>query len=247
MSEPIAKTSPASVPGVPAGTTPVAPVANAPSPGADAGLAVPPAPSPVKFGGNPTGRTRHDGLKSGSPEALEADRKKNAERMRLVREKTAAEKVPPPLPSAVPGAAGEGATRIAVADGFIDVASVGWTAEDFKQVAPSTIELVEQWRVSAAIDLAEEGKLTGSVVKKIASDAAFPGPAKRSLQDTSPAALAKLFNTLNVPTAMKAYITTCPTILFLIVRDFQNRSEIRKLIEMQAAHSRETKPEEKKP
>ena len=167
--------------------------------------------------------------------------------MVLARKKASAEKVPPALPSAVPGAANEGATRIAVADGFTDVPSVGWTAEDFKQVAPSTIELIEQWRVSAAIDLAESGKLTGAVVKKIASDAAFPAPAKRSLCDTSPAALAKLFNTLNVPVAMKAYITTCPTILFLIVRDYQNRSEIRKLIEMSREPKVEGREPEKKP
>ena len=247
MSEPIPKISTASVPGVPAGTNPTPPVGNAPSPGANAGLGVPTTSSPVKFGGNPTGRTRNDGLKSGSPEALEADRKKNAERMRLAREKVAAEKLPAVLPSAAPGTASEGATKIPVLDGLADVASVGWTAEDFKQVAPSTIELIEQWRVSAAIDLAETGKLTGAVVKKIASDAAFPAPAKRSLCDTSPAALAKLFNTLNVPVAMKAYITTCPTILFLIVRDFQNRSEIRKLIEMSREPKVEGREQEEKP
>lgn len=245
MNEPIPKTSPVSVPGVSAGATPVAPVASTPSTGANAGVGVQPTASPVKFGGNPTGRTRNDGLKSGSPEAVEADRKRNAERMRENRAKVRSEQPAEPLPSALPSVAGDSSTRISVTDGGFDAPSVGWSAEDFKQVAPSTIELFEQWRISAAIDLAEEGKLSGAVVKKIASDAAFPIPAKRSLCDTSPAALAKLFNTLNVPTAFKAYITTGPTILFLIVRDFQNRSEIRKLIEMSREVKPETKPEAK--
>lgn len=247
MSEPISKISPASVPGVPAGSPPVGGVEQKPTPGETGGQVPVAAPaSPVAFGGNPTGRTRKDGLKPGSPEAADADRKRNAERMA---QKRAAEKsaAPPPvLPPPAPSSAvlsDSGAKTIPVADGFMEPASVDWMAEDFKQVAPDTIDLLEQWRVADKISLAEEGKLTAPVIRQIEKDAAFPAPAKRSLQTSSPAAIAKLFNALRVPVALKSYITTCPTLLYLIVRDMQQRSEIRKLIEA----SRSAKPEPAKP
>jgi hypothetical protein len=222
-------------------------VASQPVAGATSGHVPVAAPAPpAAFGGNPTGRTRKDGLKPGSPEAAEADKKRNAERMATKRaaEKSAAQ--PPALPASTPGTSAvlsnPGATTIPVVDGFQEPASVGWLAEDFKQVAPDTLDLLEQWRIADKVSLAEEGKLSGAVVRQIEKDAAFPAPAKRSLQSSSPAALAKLFNTLNVPVALKSYITTCPTILYLIVRDMQQRSEIRKIIQSEA--ERASKPTE---
>lgn len=247
MSEPLSKISPPSVPGVPAGSSPVVSVEQKPVAGATGGQVPVAAPaSPVAFGGNPTGRTRKDGLKPGSPEAAEADRKRNAERMASKRaaEKSAAP--PPVLPPPAPSSAvlsDPGAKTIPVVDGFSEPSPVDWLSEDFKQVAPDTIDLLEQWRVADKISLAEEGKLSAPVIRQIEKDAAFPGAAKRSLQTSSPAALAKLFNALRVPVALKSYITTCPTMIYLVVRDMQQRSEIRKLIE---ASRVETKPEDKK-
>ena len=248
MNESPAKTvSPASVPGVPAGSPPVGSVASGATAGASGGQVPVAAPaSPAAFGGNPTGRTRKDGLKPGSLEALEADKKRNAERMATKRaaEKSAAQ--PPALPANTAGTSAvlsdSGAKTIPVVDGFLEPAGIDWLAEDFKQVAPDTLDLLEQWRVADKVSLAEEGKLSGAVVRQIEKDAAFPAPAKRSLQSSSPAALAKLFNTLRVPVALKSYITTCPTLLYLIVRDMQQRSEIRKLIQSEA--ERASKPEE---
>ena len=247
MSELSTKIPPASVPGMPAGTPPVGSVEQKPIAGASGGQVPVAAPaSPAVFGGNPTGRTRKDGLKPGSPEALEADKKRNAERMATKRaaEKSAAQ--PPALPANTSGTSAvlsdSGAKTIPVLDGFVEPASIDWIDTDFKQVAPDTLDLLEQWRVADKVSLAEEGKLSGAVVRQIEKDAAFPAPAKRSLQSSSPAALAKLFNTLRVPVALKSYITTCPTLLYLIVRDMQQRSEIRKLIQSEA--ERASKPAE---
>ncbi len=248
MSEPIPKTiPPADLPGVPAGSPPVGNVASEPVSSAPSGQTPIAAPAaPAAFGGNPTGRTRKDGLKPGSTEAAEADRKRNAERMASKRaaEKSAA--LPPPLPASTTGTSAvlsdSGSTKIPVTDGVTEPAGVDWTDADFKQVAPDTIDLLEQWRVADKISLAEEGKLSGVVVRQIEKDAAFPAPAKRSLQSSCPAALAKLFNALRVPVALKSYITTCPTLLYLIVRDMQQRSEIRKLIQSEA--ERASKPPE---
>ena len=249
MSDPVSKTPSASVPGVPAGSPPVGSVEQKPVAGAPGGQVPLAAPAPpAAFGGNPTGRTRKDGLKPGSPESVEADRKRNAERMAQKRavEKSAAP--PPVLPPPAPSSAvlsDSGAKTIPVVDGFADTASVGWLAEDFKQVAPDTIDLLEQWRVADKISLAEEGKLAAPVIRQIEKDAAFPVPAKRSLQTSSPAALAKLFNALKVPVALKSYITTCPTLLYLIVRDMQQRAEIRKLIQSGAERASKAMEEKK--
>ena len=250
MSDPVTKISSVSVPGVPTGS-PATPLVESKSVASSSIGQVPLAApaSPAAFGGNPTGRTRKDGLKPGSPESVEADKRYNRECMERKRaaEKSAA--IPPPLPASTAGTSAvlpsPGATTTPVADGFLEPASVDWLAEDFKQVAPDTIDLLEQWRVSDKISLAEEGKLSGVVVKRIATDAAFPVPAKRSLQTSSPAALAKLFNALKVPVALKSYITTCPTVLYLVVRDMQQRAEIRKLIQSEAERASKAMEEKK--
>ena len=246
MSETLSKIPPASVPGVPAGSPPVVSVEQKPVAGETGGqVPIAPPASPAAFGGNPTGRTRKDGLKPGSPEAAEADRKRNAERMAAKRAAEKAAATPAALPASTVATSAvlsnPGTTTIPVMDGAPDFAPVDWLPDDFKQVAPDTLDLLEQWRIADKVSLAEEGKLSAPVIKQIEKDAAFPAPAKRSLQTSSPAALAKLFNTLRVPVAMKSYITTCPTILYLIVRDMQQRAEIRKLIQNEA--ERAAKPE----
>lgn len=50
-------------------------------------------------GGNPTGRPRKDGLRSGSPEAAEADRERSRERKRKSRQAKRVAGDAPPLPS----------------------------------------------------------------------------------------------------------------------------------------------------
>lgn len=247
MNESSAKTvSPASVPSVPAGSPPVGSVEQKPVASATGGQVPVAAPAgPAAFGGNPTGRTRKDGLKPGSPEAAEADRKRNAERMAAKRAEEKSRQLPPALPASnSPTSAvlsDPGAKTIPVLDGFSEPSPVDWLAEDFKQVSVDTLNLLEQWRIEDKVSLAESGKLSGATVKQIAKDAAFPDKARTSLQNSSPAALAKMFNALRVPVALKSYITTAPTLLYLIVRDMQQREEIKRLIESE--RSREAKAE----
>src|SRR5215471_16133840 len=79
------------------------------------GGSLPVQPKPL-FGGNIGKKQRADGLKAGSPEAIAADKAKNAERMRRARAEKAAATPPPPLPAAggsvppgpAPGASGPG-------------------------------------------------------------------------------------------------------------------------------------------
>jgi hypothetical protein len=249
MSESISKNS---LPGMSEGSATTGIVEQKPAPGPTGGQIPVAAPAPpAAFGGNPTGRTRKDGLKPGSPEAIEADKKYNRERMAAKRATEKSTALPPALPASTAATSAvlssPGQTSIPVVDGAQDVAPMDWLPDDFKQVAPDTLDLLEQWRIADKVSLAEEGKLSGPVIKQIEKDAAFPATAKRSLQSSSPAALAKLFNALHVPIALKSYITTCPTLLYLMVRDMQQRSEIRKLILSEAERSRTPEAPEKKP
>jgi hypothetical protein len=222
------------VPGVPAGSPPTGSVEQSHAPDPGPRLPVPSsvaAESVPLFGGKRGGKARLDGLVPGSDEAKEADRKKNAERMRLARERERAEQTPQRLSPVAASAESPGVQTIPVVDLAGGSAIVGWLPEDFKQVAPDTIDVIEQWRIQDKIELAESGKLSPPVVAKIAKDAAFPPASKKSLQGSCPEALAKIFNACNVPVALKAYISTAPTAVYLIVRDLQQRSEIRKLVQ----------------
>lgn len=235
MNEPIAKVAPPApgVPGVSTGSAPAGVVASVKPPvetprlhsSNDASQTVP------LFGGHRGGKKRADGLVNGSPEAIEADKRKNAERMRLARAKAAELRPVAPLPSREPGMVDAPATTIPVMDGLPGDAVLQWTAEDFRQVAVDCVELAEAWRVDAHVQHAKAGKLPRPVVEEIGRDAAFPRGTKNSLSNSSPATLAKAFNAMNVPIALKSVITTAPALVYVIIRDFQLQSKIERLIE----------------
>jgi hypothetical protein len=69
------------------------------------------------------------------------------------------------------------------------------------------------------------------VVNEIAKDAAFPPGSKKSLSTSSPVTLAKMFNALKVPLAVKGIITAAPALVYIIVRDLQTGSRIEKMIQ----------------
>ena len=95
---------PAALPANAGATTPDAALKNLAAesaPLATAAVAAAPNSPPALFGGhNGGGKKRLDGLIAGSPEAIEADREKNAARMRAVRAAKKGATLPPPLPPA---------------------------------------------------------------------------------------------------------------------------------------------------
>lgn len=187
---------------------------------------------------------RADGLKPGSPEALEADRRADAARKREARAKEKLNTPPAPLP-ACPAPLVESVADAAIA-AVIPLAGdtvdpvLAWTADDFRQCAPEVVELLEAWRIEKHTKRAAEGKLPGAVVKEIAAGAAFPPGSKKSLSTSSPVTLAKMFNALKVPLAVKPVITTAPALLYIIVRDLQTSSRIEKLIGEHHEHLKQT-------
>jgi hypothetical protein len=213
------------------------------APGGPAGPPVP-VPKPL-FGGNVGRKVRRDGLKPGSPEAAAADRAADARRKRLHRATVAAATPPPPLPSSdaplpetLPVLGGPESPS---ADAEAGIAFDAWTAEDFRFAAPELVELAEAWRIDARTRQAVAGKLPQKLVAEIEKDAAFPPGSKRSLSNTSPVTLAKMFNALHVPAGLKPVITTAPALVYIIVRDLQTGARIDKLIALQ---EEETKPRE---
>ena len=223
------------VPGVPAGNPPAQPVATLPVPNAPGGspaAAVAPAKKP--FGGNVGKKTRADGFKPGSPEALAADRERDAKRKRDERAAKAAATPPPPLPaSAAPlGTSVSDQAAPPGDDAFMPVADpvLLWTPADFNDCARELVELAEEWRISERTKQAVNGKLPARVVKEIAGDAAFPPGSKRSLSNSSPATLARMFNALRVPVSLKSVITVAPALAYIIVRDLKTGQRIDQLI-----------------
>lgn len=205
----------------------------------------------IEKGGNKGGRPRDDGLVPGSAEAIEADRRKEAERSKrrrddakAVRQQSGDFKPLPPVVTSAPGA--PVAPALALGSGMA-VALPAWTPEDFQSLTPLTIDLLEEMFIESEVSLAEEGKLAKPTVDQIAKDAAFPAKAKQSLQSSSPEFFAKVFNALHIPIAMKPYISTGPTAIFLVVRHYQHKASIRQLIEAEAKRNGvPPQPQEKK-
>jgi hypothetical protein len=229
------------LPGVPVGNSPAQTLPAAKPVVEDAGLAGgKDAAAKKPFGGNVGRKTRADGLKPGSPEALAADRAADAARKREARAKEKLVAPPPALPAATPppvdsvAATPDAPTGPLVTD--LGDPVLAWSPDDFRQCATELVELAEAWRIDCHTKHAAEGKLPAPVVKEIANGAAFPPGSKKSLSTSSPVTLAKMFNALKVPLAVKPVITTAPALAYIIVRDLQTSSRIEKLIAEHGEH-----------
>ena len=238
--KPVPDPSKSDLPGVPVGSAPAQPVAATKPVAETAGLAggaAAPAKKPL-FGGN-VGK-KATGYKPGSPEAVAAARAADAARKREARAKEKLITPPPALPAGAPpavetvAATPDAAALPLAGDGLDPV--LAWTPDDFRQCAAELVELCEAWRVDSHTKRAAEGKLPAPVVKEIASGAAFPPGSKKSLSTSSPVTLAKMFNALKVPLAVKPVITTAPALAYIIVRDLQTSARIEKLIAEHKEH-----------
>ena len=185
----------------PAGAKPVAPVAGGSAGNRPENIPAPHGPlaakNPVAFGGNVGKKKRADGLKSGSPEAIAADRERNAERMRLKRAVERAEN-PPPLPPA--GAVVPDQTPPPGADQTFIVPSplVPWSAADVKDLTDELIPAVEQECVQRLTSKAAKANLPAKLLKEIEIDARWKPVAKKGLQIGLPEVLAKWLNKFGV-------------------------------------------------
>ena len=183
-------------PGVPGGKTPPqnnGPVAGTAKPSA-APQPLPSSDSPRSsqplFGGHKGGgKKRADGLVAGSPEAIQADKDKNAERMRLARAAEKNSAVPPPLPSVVspagspnvPATAGGNALPAAVAGVALSPAVVAvagpavvpWTEKVLQRPVRLLTKILDRVRTSSLMQRIRKLDLTKDQEKEIEGDIAY--------------------------------------------------------------------------
>ena len=189
----------------PAPGTPVAPPVAPSQPLRTPGLP-PVAPSPVAsatdtvplFGGHRGGKRRADGLPAGSPEAREADRLKDAERKRRARLEAKANAEPAPLPPSLPcapapavGAPPPSPDAVGAVPG---PAPVPWEAGTLKPLFDQLLPTVEALTVAQLTTRATKARLPSPVVAEIGKDAAWPSPARKALEVSSPRVAAKWLN-----------------------------------------------------
>ena len=178
------------------------------------------------FGGLRGGRKRDDGLIPGSPEALEADRKKDRDRKAKERaEKTVAQ------PPALPAATGSNpiAAPVALQNGQPVVSLcevVPWTTEMLKGPTQDFVDLCEQLDVENASDQAKELALQSELVKEIEREAHWPKLGKKSIVDYAPALAAKWLNKWGISSQNKEEIFLGAALLSIL----RSRSSVKKRI-----------------
>ena len=171
---------------------PPTPPAVAPLGNGNASSVAPPSPgaqvaAPL-FGGLRGGRPRKDGLAPGSPEAIEADRKKDAERKRRQREQQPKPE-PPPLPSAtaVPAAGSLGALRPAIEGS----PAAPWDPKMLQPLFDQLVPTVEKVSVGQITRRARVARIPEEIVKVIETDAAWSPVAKTAIESSGPQVAAK--------------------------------------------------------
>jgi hypothetical protein len=172
----------------------------------------------VLFGGFRGGRKRFDGLKPGSPEALEADRKKDNERKKRARLAALAAAPPPPLPPAL-GAATvppSGAVTEKTLPPLPGVAGVpafeapllalAWEARDLLPVTENGVPLLEEMAARQIVAKAKRARLPKEIISEIERDCKWPDKSKRMLSETSGALAAKYLNKLGISAEYKVEV-----------------------------------------
>jgi uncharacterized protein YidB (DUF937 family) len=181
----------------PGATTPAMASASIPAKAGNVAAATSAYKSMPRFGGNRGGRARADGLTPGSPEAAEADRKKDADRKAAARNEAAKLLEPAPLPSAAPGVSSPGtpqAAGLGTGSPAQIVEVIPWDAETLAPLFEETIDAAQAKRIKKLSEAAKEAGLGQKVAQEIAKDAEYPTAAKTALNRSGPKAVAKLLN-----------------------------------------------------
>lgn len=204
---------------------------------------------PPLFGGKrgPGRAGRADGLVPGSPEAIAADRAKDAARKRLARAAARAASPPPPLPSRQPaGQSGPpspavsppGQTAPPAGTGSADVGTetlgspVAWDQDALRPLCEQLIEAAEEGRIAAFVARCAEAGLTQRLVKEIEADAKWPKPAKVILARSLPRLAAKWLNRTGVSAEWEDEVAVLGAAVLIVAHD---RKLARRLEELIAA------------
>ena len=199
-----------------------------------------------EYGGLRAGRAREDGLTPGSPEALEADRKKDRLRKRESR------KTKKPDPAALPGAAAaDGAPAaapgaVAPVPGVDGAAPIPWDPESLQEVFAIAVPTAEELMVGQAIGEANKAKLTASLIKEIEDGVKFTPREKQALEKFGPRATAKLLNRLHVPAGTQDELIVVAVVAKIGLRHAKLMTRLKQLTAAANAGAQPAKPAEKK-
>lgn len=190
----------------PPGTTGQAappPVASANPARTDSGYSAPAATVATveKFGGNPGGRPRKDGLKPGSQEALAVDREKARVRQQNHRARVAASN-PPVLPANLPpgpGAPAPQAPGVAALPPGESVQVVApWQPDLLRPLFEELVPEVEAEMVASNTTKAAEARLPAALIKEVEKDSRWSQTAKKAVIVSSPPVAAKLLGLMGI-------------------------------------------------
>jgi hypothetical protein len=173
------------------------------------------------FGGNAwkKGATRRDGLRPGSPEAVEADRKKDRERKRAkIAEARAAQPAPvlparplgAPAPATVvaglPGAPTPPGGDLAALPGIEGLPSLAWLTKDVAPLASELLNVGEELAMRPVAAKAKKARLPRELVAEILTEAKWPDKAKKMISDGAAEIAAMQLNKAEVPVAARPYM-----------------------------------------
>jgi hypothetical protein len=168
-----------------------------------------------QFGGLRGGRKRRDGLVPGSPEALEADRKKDADRKKSERASTRP-KEPKPDPPPIPSANSQAQTQA----GNLDILPLGegappvpWKAEDIRPLSDELIDTTDAACSKQIHDKAAKALLPAVLVDEITTDAAWDPKAKVALKQSAPELAAKWLNKTGISAEYKHELITASAVV----------------------------------
>ena len=140
----------------------------------------------------------------GSPEAAEADRKKDRARKKAERD---AQRDPPPLPSAtqpVEGSPPQAGGGLGTLPGPAPAPVVPWDASTVQPIVEQFLPAAEQLMVNQIAGKAAKARLPGEIIKEIQKDAQWPEPARKALNLNTANLAAKWLNKFNVSAEYQA-------------------------------------------
>jgi len=200
------------------------------------------------FGGFRGGRKRADGLIPGSPEAIEADRKKDAERKRLERSTTTKLDEPAALPSATatvtnPNTATPGAQSPAIA--LQAAPAVPWQADMLRSLSDELINTAEAARIAQVAGKIKEAELPEKIAREVMKDVPYKPVYKKMLMLSTPEVAAKGLNKLGISAEYKDEVTFVTSLAAILLQGRTLNAKLDELI-AEVKASKETKPPEKK-
>jgi hypothetical protein len=194
------------------------------------------------FGGKRGGKARKDGLAPGSPEALAADKKRDRDRKKAIRDASARVAEPPALPSAAPGVAGDAQAPAGVLaagpGGEITPPPVPWQPELLTGLIDELVEAAEENRVGQYLAKCEEAGLTGKLVKEIEGDARFPKAAKVILKTSLPRLACKWLNKSGLSAEWQDEVAVITALILIVQSGHKTNGRLDELIEMKRAEEK---------